>query len=64
MNRMKEAILLKRDDSPLEAARECFSSIVLSQEDRTPIVAVRESIDVLDRVYNHPVEAIMAGNDL
>ena len=64
VNRVKEAILLKRDDSPLEAARECFSSIVISQEDRTPIASVRQSIDMLDRVYNQPVEAIMAGNDL
>lgn len=64
VNRMKEAILLKREDSPLETARECFSSILMQQEDRTPIESVRQSIDMLDRIYNHPVEAVMAGNDL
>ena len=64
VNRMKEAILLKRDDSPLETARESFSSIVTLQEDRAPVASVRQSIEMLDRVYNHPVEAIMAGNDL
>ena len=64
VNRVKEAVLLKREDYPLEKARECFASIIDSQDDLSPIESVHQSIDLLDRVYNHPVEAIMAGNDI
>ena len=64
VNRVKEAVLLKREDYPLEKARECFASIIDSQNDLPPIESVHQSIDLLDRVYNRPVEAIMAGNDI
>lgn len=64
VNRVKEAVLLKREDYPLEKAREFFASIIDSQDDLSPIESVHQSIDMLDRVYNRPVEAIMAGKDI
>ena len=64
VNRIKEAVLLKREDYPLEKARECLASIIDSQDDLSRIESVHQSIDLLDRVYNRPVEVILAGNDI
>lgn len=64
LNRVKEAILLKREDHPLENARGQFASTIASQDDLSPLESVQQSLYLLDEVYNRPVEAIMDGNDI
>ena len=64
LNKIKETVSIKRADYPLKKARERFSAIIDSQNELSSVEAVYQSINLLDCVYNHPVEAVMAGNDI
>ena len=64
VNRVKEAVLVKREDYPLEAAREYFSSIIDAHNNDTPCESVIKSLHFIDCDNNYPVEDVLVENDI
>ncbi len=63
INAAKEAVLVRRDKQPKDAKKQLYEAIH-SHSDVTVFESVSAGLEMIDRVYNKPVEAVIVGHEL